>query len=58
MPEELGYILRPVHAGMCRLESAYDFSLDLYDFGIMNDYLDCDSENRRRVDAYYKDKSR
>lgn len=41
---------------MCRYESALDGTLDLRDFGVMNDYLDVEAENKQRVHRYYASK--
>lgn len=52
MADDMGYILTPVRLGMCRLESAFDGTLDLYHFGLMNDAIAVASENDRRFRAW------
>ncbi len=43
-------MLRPVLAGMCRYESLRTAGLlDLLDFAIMNEALDVQAENKRRL---------
>jgi hypothetical protein len=58
MPEGMDFIMRPVRAGMCKLESALDGTLDLYHFGLMNDSLDVDVENQRRVNNWVKTRTK
>lgn len=41
--------MRPVLAGLCRLESLKDGTLDLADVQLMNDALDVRAENERRI---------
>lgn len=41
--------MRPIAAGLCQYESLYRTELSLYDFGVMNDYLDIHAENQRRL---------
>lgn len=43
----MGFLLRPIAAGMCRYESIKDGSLDLVDFKIMNNYLDVQAHNEQ-----------
>lgn len=43
--------MRPVLAGMCRMESLYEGPLDLEAFALMNDALDCKAENEARARA-------
>lgn len=46
--EDLDYLLNPVLAGMCSYESLKGDTLTLLDFGIMNDALMVQNENRAR----------
>lgn len=55
MYDGLDYVMRPIEAGMCRMSDALDGTLDLYAFGLMNDYLDVSSENQRRVNKWLAD---
>jgi hypothetical protein len=41
--------MRPVLRGLCRFESLKDGTLDLADIALMNDALDAEAENERRV---------
>ena len=41
--------MRPVLAGLCRLESLKDGTLDLCDVQMLNDALDVRAENERRI---------
>jgi hypothetical protein len=50
----MGWLMRPVLAGLCKYESLTDGSLDLCDFALMNDALDVQDENQRRYDAAQK----
>ncbi len=50
----MGWLMRPVLAGLCKYESLTDCSLDLSDFALMNDALDIQEENQRRYDAARK----
>lgn len=43
--------MRPVLAGMCKMESLHDGALDLADFALMNDALDAKTENEIRARA-------
>jgi hypothetical protein len=47
------FIYRPVIEGMCREESLWDGTLDLYRIFLMNEALDVRAENQRRVQEYY-----
>jgi hypothetical protein len=42
------FIMRPIMAGLCQMESAYNGALDLEKFALMNDALDVRDENERR----------
>lgn len=46
LPDGLDFLLRPVHAGMCKYESLRDGSLTLEDIFLMNAYLDNADWNR------------
>lgn len=47
--------MRPVMRGLCRYESLKDGSLDLGDIAEMNDAIDIEIENERRVAEYRKE---
>jgi hypothetical protein len=49
MGEGDDWLMRPVLAGMCRYESLKNGTLDLRDIARMNDALDVQSENERRI---------
>jgi len=50
MDDGLGFLFRPVLAGMCQMESLKDGSpLELWDFVLMNEALDVKEENEYRV---------
>lgn len=49
LPEGADFIMRPIHEGYCRYESAIDGTLDLADFARMNDALNVFQENERRI---------
>jgi hypothetical protein len=49
MGEGDDWLMRPVLAGMCRYESLKNGTLDLLDIARMNDALDVQSENERRI---------
>lgn len=52
MPDGLDFIFRPIIAGMCRAESAYDGTLDLAAFAMLNDALAVRDENQwREIEA-------
>lgn len=50
--------MRPVLAGLCKMESLKDGSIDLCDIADMNDALDVQSENDRRIAQWRKDHPR
>ena len=43
------WLMRPVLEGMCRYESLTNGTLGLVDVARMNDALDCQNENQRRM---------
>jgi hypothetical protein len=43
------WLMRPVLHGMCRFESLKNGAVDLYDIALMNDALDVQDENERRL---------
>lgn len=45
------WLMRPVVRGMCKYESLKDGTLDLVDFARMNEALDVQDENERRLNA-------
>jgi hypothetical protein len=51
MPSGEDWILRPVVSGMCKYESLKDGTLDLLDIARMNDALNVQQENERRINA-------
>jgi hypothetical protein len=51
------WLMRPVLRGMCRFESLKNGAVDLYDIALMNDALDVQDENERRLsEALTKEK--
>ena len=48
--------MRPVLAKLCRMESLLDSSLDLADIALMNDALDVEAENQRRMNKAMENK--
>jgi hypothetical protein len=51
MGDGLDWLYRPAGAGLCRVESLLDGTLDLVHVAEMNDFLDVQEENQRRVDT-------
>jgi hypothetical protein len=51
MPEGDDYLMRPVMKGLIKYESLKDGSLDLCDIARLNDAIDIQDENSRRVSA-------
>lgn len=49
MADGEGWIMRPVMRGMCTYESLKNGSVDLRDIDRMNEAIDIDDENRKRV---------
>lgn len=45
----MDFIMRPILAGVCKMESAKDCSLDLADFALMNDAILVQGENSWRA---------
>lgn len=47
-----GWLLRPALRGMCKAESLMDDDgpFDLYDVWLLNEALNVDDENRRRIE--------
>ena len=43
------WLLRPILRGLCKYESLKDGSLDLLDISKLNEALDVESENQRRL---------
>jgi hypothetical protein len=52
MADGEGWLMRPVKAGYCKYESLIDGTLDLCDVARMNEAMDVDDENRKRVAAW------
>lgn len=51
MTEDEDWIMRPVKNGMCKYESLIDGTLSLVDVARMNECLDVEAENIRRITA-------
>jgi hypothetical protein len=51
MPEEDDWLLRPVAKKLCSYESLKNGTLDILDIARLNDLLDVQAENQRRIDA-------
>lgn len=49
MQDKSDWVLRPVLRGLCRYESVVDGTLSLFDIAVMNESLDVESENQRRI---------
>lgn len=49
MPDGEDWLLRPVSAHLCKYESLKDGTLDLEDVARLNDLLDIEAENQRRI---------
>ncbi|MFW6681754.1 DUF6889 family protein [Komagataeibacter intermedius] len=49
LPDGLDFLMRPILAQMCRMESLHDHTLSLADFALMNDALDARAENEVRA---------
>lgn len=47
----MDFALRPVVRGLCKYESLLDGTLGLAHLAEMNDALDVEDENRRRIEA-------
>jgi len=45
----MDFMMRPVLAGICKMESLYNGTLDLNDFALMNDALNAKAENEIRA---------
>lgn len=58
MYDDMGFIMRPIEAGMCKMSDALDGTLDLLHFCWMNDQLDVSNENSRRVNKWLADKTK
>lgn len=50
------WLMRPVLAGLCKYESLSDGTLGLYDFVLMNEALDVQQENYRRMEERLRGK--
>lgn len=48
------WLLRPVVHHLCRYESLLDGTLDLADLATLNELLDLEHENRRRLEDFYR----
>lgn len=49
MPDGTDWLMKPVLRGLCRYESLTDGSLTLLDLGRLNDALEVQDENERRL---------
>lgn len=49
VPNNEGWLLRPVLEGLCQYESLINCTLSLYDIAVMNDALDVKAENEYRI---------
>ncbi len=49
MAEEEDWLMRPVLRGLCKYESLIDGKLSLIDFARMNEALDVELENQRKM---------
>lgn len=49
MADGEGWVLRPVMRGLCTYESLKNGAVDLCDIARMNDAIDIDDENRKRI---------
>lgn len=52
------WLLRPVLRGMMRYESLVGYELDLADVALMNDAIDVEAENQRRLDDHQRPEKR
>jgi hypothetical protein len=43
------WALRPVMRGLIKYESLIDGTLDIYDLGVLNDAIDMEEENTRKI---------
>ena len=55
LPDDLGWLMRPVMRDKCKMESLKDGTLDLADIALLNDALDVLDENERRYTEATKD---
>jgi hypothetical protein len=56
MPDDEDWVFRPMLAGHCSYtDLVRGTDLDLADVARMNDALDVEAENARRLRAYYRD---
>jgi len=49
MPGGEDWLMRPVLHGLCKYESLKGTELDLADFAVMNDAIDVDEINQKRI---------
>lgn len=52
MADGEGWVMRPVMRGLCSYESLTNGAIDLCDIARMNDAIDIDDENRRRISEW------
>ncbi|MBP1000622.1 hypothetical protein J8629_26635, partial [Serratia fonticola] len=58
LPNGRSYLMRPVHANMCKFESLKDGTLTLADIALMNESLDVEAENRYLLKKWQEDNER
>jgi hypothetical protein len=51
MTDDEDWVMKPVMRGLCRYESLVDGTLSLFDLARMNEALDVESENSKRLDT-------
>jgi hypothetical protein len=49
MPDDEGWLYRPMMRGLCRYESLLDGSIGMVDLAVMNDLVDVQDENDARA---------
>jgi hypothetical protein len=50
----MDWLMRPILSGVCSYDALFDERYNLVDFAIMNDALNIQNENERRLDAAEK----
>ena len=58
MPDDEDYLMRPVLAGMCKLESLLDGTLDLEHVAWANEALTVQGDNERRYREAMEERNR
>lgn len=49
MPDDEGWLYRPMMRGLCKYESLLDGSIGMVDLAVMNDLIDVQDENDARA---------